>query len=155
MSSWKQSGIVTLWRYERSTRGYSGWHMTADTEGTQSLLFLLRRLRAGQEPAQYRTILVEPPTHAILRVPNFKGGRAAWIAPHKWRIHVVDAPVEADAWTFPAQLDPAELSIGRKRLDQLMRGIEDIAQGKGDYFIGDDQSAGTRLWFWWWPHLAR
>lgn len=151
MSSWQERGTVSLWRYKQPSRGYSGWHLATDAEGAASLVDLLQRFLAGRESASYRTVTVQRPAEAVLRVPNFGRGQAPWVSPSKWRVQVDRLPGNADAWSFPATFDPAVLSLGRNRADQLIRGIEDIGRGKGDYSIGDEHEADSRLWFWWWP----
>ena len=139
---WQQCGRISLWRYTENERNFSGWHLNADAEGCASLLSLLDALESS--PGEYRTVRITAPTAAVLRVPNNRGGRAAWLAPAKLRLCC--SPVQA-CWVFPLDLDPASLTVGADWLPRLREGIGGIPEGRGDYSIGSD--AEPSLWFWW------
>jgi hypothetical protein len=142
--SWKQEGVISLWRYTEFPRKYGGWHLTADSAGVSSLLSLLKQL-AGS-PHLYRTLTVTPPSPLALRAPNFQQGRAAWVAPAKWQIRCV----LAECWQFPASLEPAMLTVGGEFLQALESGLKGIPKGEGDFGIGNSDP----LYFWWWLGAA-
>lgn len=142
-NSWTQSGRISLWRYTENERNFPGWHLNADAAGCQSLLALLEALAA--DGAGSRTIAVTAPTKAQLGVPNNKRGLAAWVAPDKLRVTL--SPT-AEEWSFPAELDPAVMTVGSGWLAQLREGIAGIPEGRGDYSIGDRKGSHS-LWFWW------
>ena len=143
--SWKQDGSISLWRYTENERNYYGWHLSADARGCKSLSNLLQALAADGHAAT-RTVELQPPTPAVLAVPNNRGGRATYKAPAKLRLSFTK---EAGQWSFPATLDPAELAFGYDWLAPLQEGLDAVAQGRGDYSIGANQGSSLPLWFWW------
>ena len=145
--SWKQQGIIRLWRYTQYKRKFGGWHLTADARGAESLASLLALLHAS--PGSFRTVTITAPSPRVLRVPNFQQGRALWVAPGKWRVRSSPA---ADAWSFPDGLDPAELTFGAGRFPDLLAAIRGIPRGEGDFSIGG--SCDSALHFWWHPNVA-
>ena len=148
LHSWKQQGVVRLWRYTEFKQKFGGWHLTADDAGVASLLVLLPLLAAT--PGAHRSVALSPPTAAVLRVPNYSQGRAKWAAPAKWQI---SASMQPNAWHFPAT-DPAELTFGAAYLEQLTHALQGIPRGEGDFCIGTDEHANVPLWFWWRPNAA-
>jgi hypothetical protein len=150
VDAWKQHGTVYLWHYLENERNYPGWHFTADAEGVASVSALFKALRGHSTPA-YRTVVVSQPTPSILGVPNNKSGAARWFAPDKWRITYLPDTEQANTWTFQSDNKIARLSLGSAMVPQLIAGVEDVAQGKGDYCIG---LANSELWFWWHLHAA-
>ena len=142
-NAWKQSGRISLWRYTENERNFPGWHLNGDADGCKSLLALLDALAADGEGS--RTVAIIAPTKTQLSVPNNKAGLAAWKAPSKLRITF--SPTSRE-WRFPANLDPAELTVGADWLQPLRDGISGIPAGRGDYAVGD-RIMGLSLWFWW------
>lgn len=135
-------GSVSLWRYTENERNYPGWHLSADTSGAASLRSLLADLEVS---GGYRTVSITPPSEALLRVPNNRGGKAAWQAPGRWRIHYLSAPEESRSWRVGEDTDTKVLSAGKAWLAEFRAGIEGVEKGKGDYSIGVPSP-----WFWWW-----
>jgi hypothetical protein len=142
--AWRQSGRISLWRYCENARNYSGWQINADAQGCTSLIDLLDAL--PQLPGGYRTLTIAAPKQEQLCVPNNKGGTAAWLAPDKLRICLVDAPSH---WAFPADLQPACLQIGVDWLPRLREGIAEMGAGRGDYAVGPRGKRTEAIWFWW------
>lgn len=143
--AWKQSGSISLWRYTQNESNYPGWHLSADADGCASLSALLQSL-VQDGHAVTRTVLLEAPNHRILSVPNNLGGRANHEAPGKLRIRFSG---DSGVWSFPPALEPAELTFGKEWLEPLQRGLDAIARGQGDYYIGIKQKDSLPLWFWW------
>jgi len=138
---WKQSGRISLWRYEPNDRNFLGWHLNADAAGCESLLALLDELPHGPQP--YRTLAITEPTPKQLNVPR---ANASWVAPSRLRLAWSSGPA---AWEFSAELDPATLTFGAHWLVPLRNGIAGICKGQGDYAIGTRKGIGLPLWFWW------
>lgn len=141
---WKQSGHISLWRYTENERNYPGWHLNADLEGCQSLQALLEALAA--DGGGSRTVTLTAPAKSQLGVPNNRSGRAAWVAPAKLRVAF---SATASEWSFPADLDPAVLTVGSDWLAPLLEGVAGIPEGRGDYSIGGHNVGNLSLWFWW------
>ena len=146
--SWKSAGAVALWRYRENQRNFPGWHLTADPIGCASLLSLFDALGTDGDGSS-RIFVVQPPTPAILAVPNNR--RSPWCSPSKLRLSVSEKPSE---WIFPDTLEPATLTFGLDWLPELQRGIADISRGHGDYAIGNPTDSNLQLWFWWQPQSA-
>jgi hypothetical protein len=141
---WKQQGNVSLWRYTENERNYPGWHLNADRTGCLSLLALVEEL--AHTPGSHRSVQLSEPSSSQLRVPNNKGGRAAWLAATKLRL---SCSAQADTWEFPPDLDPASLTVGSEWLEPLRAGIAGIPEGRGDHSIGHRRNGSLPLWFWW------
>lgn len=140
--TWKQAGSIALWRYTENIRNYPGWHITADSAGSASLVDLLDAFAADGVPVS-RTLAISTPTTAILAVPNNRS--SAWRSASKLRLSL---SANESEWLFPDFLEPAELTIGAQWLLELRRGIAGIPHGKGDYCIGPTRNGSFQLWFW-------
>jgi hypothetical protein len=149
LHSWKQRGVISLWRYTENPKAFGGWHISANDVGIASLLELLRVLQLA--PGSYRTISITQPSARLLQVPNFQQGRARWVAPSKLQLEV--SP-DAQTWEFPEDLEPAHFIVGASYLPALIRGLEGIPRGEGDYAIGSRAGGKLRLCFWWWLDAA-
>ena len=149
LHSWKQKGTVSLWRYTEFQKAFGGWHLSANDEGTASLLELLTALQTA--PGAHRTVSITPPSARLLRVPNYQQGRAKWIAPSKLQLSVSPEP---GVWEFPEALEPAQFSVGPAYLPELKRGLKGIPRGEGDFSIGSKERGKLRLWLWWWLDAA-
>jgi hypothetical protein len=139
---WQQSVSVWLWRYSSSDRNYPGWHLTADRAGASSLIGLLEVLISGNQSV-FRTVQLGRPTPAIFSVPNNRN--AEWTAPSKLRIGVAADPNE---WIFTCADATAHLTLGRNWCPMLRQALSGVPLGKGDFSIGQSDSA-QRLWLWW------
>ncbi|MCH9648644.1 MAG: hypothetical protein K0U98_10420 [Deltaproteobacteria bacterium] len=151
VARWKQRGKVALWRYRDNVGNYSGFHMTADTTGCESLLELFRlMLEADYSSAQ--SIRLIPPTEGMLSVPNNRGGSARWRTSRVWTIRYPKSRVSPDHWELSVAERTCNLVTGRSLLEDLRKGVEDIQRGEGDYSIesGREQESNHPLWFWWW-----
>jgi hypothetical protein len=140
---WKQSGTISLWRYLENQKNFSGWHLTADTSGCASLIALLDAFALDGVPNS-RALSIIQPSLAELSVPSNRSSAIG--APANLRLAFSE---EHDAWSFPAELDVAQLIFGSKWLIPLKEAIAGIPSGKGDFSIGP--LPGERLWFWWQP----
>ena len=149
--SWKQEGVISLWRYTEFRSKFGGWHLSANDAGVKSLISLTRLLSGASDT--HRTITVTPPSASVLRVPNYQQGDALWSAPGKWRLQC--APHTAsDTWVFPPELEPATLTVGGAFIAELLAALDGISKGEGDFCIGRPGQGNSALWFWWWPSAA-
>lgn len=146
---WQLRGEVFLWKYRGwKSRNYSGWNFTADAPGCASVLQLLDACLSSPYAAS-ASIKLTTPSDDVLAIPNAKAPITAArvlklaYAPKKW---------EASHWCLTSELVDVCLEVGVGSLEQFRDGVLDVAAGKGDYCIGDDQS---ELWFWWHPTTWR
>ena len=149
LHSWKQRGLISIWRYTEFAKAFGGWHLSANDEGIRSLLQLVPALQAA--PNLYRTLTITPPSKRLLRVPNYQQGRAKWEAPAKLQLRFASDP---GVWELLEDAELPQFTIGDEYLPELIRGLEGIPKGDGDYSIGPMQRGQTRLWFWWWLDAA-
>lgn len=132
---------IYLWTYVDDPRNYRGFHLTADDAGCD---VLLRRIKAMQvcgstSRLQFELTSAGPRELAVVGYD----GRARKF--DRWIVNY--SPTEpADAWAFTVDERTATLSLGRAQLTPLLRGIEDIRRGRGDYSLGDETHS---LWLWW------
>jgi len=132
--------MVCLWRYKNNTRNYPGYHLSADLEGC-------RFLRENLSTIGNRlTIPLNKPDKAVLSVPNNQGGRARFISGGKLRVEII-ANLSDDHFEFDEREETIVLTCSRSQIGCLLRGIEDIESGEGDYCIRGD--GAHALWFWW------
>lgn len=143
LHAWRQTGTVSLWRYQGNQRNYPGWHLSADMAGCASLLVLLDALEEAGAGAT-RTVQLLAPMANVLRVPNNRG--AELDAPSAVSLAMAEAP---DTWQWDLDGGRMRVQLGAACLQKLRKGIMDIAAGEGDYSIGGADM--DRLWFWWWP----
>lgn len=145
LSAWRQTGLISLWRYTENGQNYPGWHLSADANGCDSLIRLMDAFAACSQSG-FRTVQTQAPTSAQLQVPNNKAGRAAFQAPERLRVVKLDNPAE---WTLSADNATLALTIGVDWLAPLRQAFEALRQGKGDFSVGP--SGGEVLTLWWQP----
>jgi hypothetical protein len=143
VNDWKQDGNVYLWRFKDDSRKFSGWHMTADGDGSRSLNSLLDIFLQSDIDAR-RTVRLTMPTEKELRVPNYNKK-----ADPAEKLLLEFVAKENSLWSLSCEDKKTTLRVGRTNLLNLRNGIEDIEKGKGDYCIGEK---GQELWFWWKIH---
>jgi hypothetical protein len=94
-----------------------------------------------------RTIAITKPRSPIWGVPNFGEPQKETLGPLSLSY---DAP-------FPdLRLTEGDgrllLSVGNKRLGDLLTGLRDVRRGEGDYaFEPSKKNIAAPLWFWWMP----
>ena len=139
-SDWKQSGTIYLWRYIENQRNYPGWHLALDSPAQRSIDLLVQALLShGGSPL--RTLLITPPTHRVLKIPNNRGGAATWQSPLKLRLGL-DA-TNPDAWRFDEDKDVVVWTFGART------GVE-VAALFGNPSAYFDQSIGSNPVVWSW-----
>jgi len=149
VSRWQQKGCVHLWRYKQTSKNNSGWHLTADEAGCDSVLQLLEMMADARWPSRHAIVITEPDERLTAGVAP-AGKRRPWLAPGEWMIHYPKNAVADDHWQWTATERQAVLSVGLSKLRELQAGFREIRRGGGDYKIGADGADG--LWLWW--HLV-
>lgn len=129
---------VFLWRYDNPPRGYVGWHFTANASGCASMRAILD---ADVSKGRSRSVALSPPGPAELCVPNCDRPH---VAVTRLRLAAIDAP--GDLWTIDCRGTIVTVTMGSGAIGRLIRALDDICQGIGDYSLGDDPH---RLWIWW------
>ena len=131
---------ICLWRYRDNTRNYPGFHLSADPEGC---LVLRDLLGTGRQTTS-------TPLHSvdaeILEVPNNLKGEARWTSWRRFRIQSFgdEAP---ETFEFAEDGETLLLTCSRAQIGCILKGVEDMESGRGDYCIGGDGE--HVLWFWW------
>ena len=143
VNNWKQKGNIYLWRYAGNPKNYSGWHLTGDNEGVESLLELLG-LMLEENSGSNRTFRLSKPGMDITSVV---GCRDRMIAESK--VKFCYEVSEATELNINPNSDDFEIVINRNSTNHLIFGLKDVKNGKGDYSTGQKQN---KLWFWWAPH---
>ena len=138
--SWSQKGNIYLWRYEGNPRDYSGWHFSTDREGAKSLLNLLNAMLKSENDCT-RTIKLSLTTTDVL---DKVGCTDKAISSDKLKLRY---EIEEDIdWRISVANGGIEILFDKRWLKYLIKGVNDILVGKGDYYIGHDNN---QLWFWW------
>ncbi len=131
-----------LWRYRDNQNNYPGYHLSADADGCTALLAWLR---APKGRTEFR---LQPVTPEVLSVPNNQGGSAGYVACTLLKLHL--KPDAADGhFLFSEMSSRLSIECSQRQVECIIKGVEDIQRGEGDYCIrGDDEHV---LWFWWYP----
>lgn len=132
-------GQIALWRYRENRRNYPGYHLTCDAVGTR---WLQNKLLATV-PGKPLKVSLSPVTKEILSVP------ANWSAAVGFSEWFITIDPTAKTLVFTESHPRCYLSLPPADVDDLLKGVVDIAAGKGDYMIGETDQ--QELWFWWWP----
>ncbi len=131
-----------IWRYEENQRNYPGYNLSADADGCAALLAGLRSLR---KTAKFQ---LDPVTQQVLKVPNNRGGSASYLDFKSFKLEV-RPDASSDHLHFSEELGSLSLECSPQQVELMIKGVEDIRRGEGDYCIqGSDRQA---LWFWWYP----
>jgi hypothetical protein len=139
INKWKQSGNIYIWKYRSNPRNYPGWHLNADKQGCDSLIEFLSLL-SDEDSGLKRTINLSKPDSRQYNVPT-----SQYKVKAEAKLVIIKSPKEND-FHFSYDSDKLTLNIGGSQIPEFVRGLTDVANGKGDYCIGDD---GQELWFWW------
>jgi hypothetical protein len=140
-------GGVSLWRYRENRHNYPGYHLTADTAGCDFLLASLQRLVSASS-ALHIELPLAPLSPDILAVPNNRRGNATVRA--FTRLELVTEPhFEQRHMRFTEQHPKCVIDLSSAQAGCFADGVRDIANGKGDYCIGEVRD--QELWFWWHP----
>ena len=138
LNSWRQTGLVHLWRFTENEKNYPGWHLATDPAGHASLLDLLRRLRNTTESGASRAVHPTNPSSEILATVNNR--RSPIVSPT--RVRVVRSDV-ADQWTIAECDADVTVKIGVDHLDGVVRWLAAPAAAFNTTYGKDPP-----VWFW-------
>jgi hypothetical protein len=132
--------MICLWRYLDNTKNYHGYHLSADARGCRLLQDKLASIRSKV------SIPLDQPDKAVLSVPNNQGGKARWIAGAV--LFLETRPELSDEhFDFEEQGERVVLTCSTHLIGKILRGVEDMGKGEGDYAISG--AGNCSLWFWW------
>ena len=132
---------VFLWKYEPPNKNFSGYHLTGESSGFESIKMRLTGPLYSTENLISMTIPLSIPTERETEVP---GCRSKAVPFTKLKISVNST---AEKWFMLSEEGSiCLLDISESMLPALFKGFEDVLAGSGDYSIGED---GNELWFWW------
>jgi hypothetical protein len=131
-----------IWRYRDDQRNYRGYHLSADSEGCAALLQWLRSSKGRTD------FHLQPVTQAVIGVPNHQGDLSACESCNIFMLHIRP---DAASGHFLVTEKSGRLSLecSPQQVERLIKGVEDIQRGEGDYRIGE--GGNQVLWFWWYP----
>ena len=132
------AGRTSLWTYG-DNRNFPGWHLCCDRPAAAFLLALLDAMPAARWPAKKRIPLAADPA-----LSSATGCAATPRFAKALEIHF-DSAHDPALWRLEERADGIALSLGANMLKALRQGVRGLADGKGDYSIGDPPG----LWFWW------
>jgi hypothetical protein len=116
----------------------------------EAVIALIDAMRATPQDSR-RTIAISRPSPDIWGVPNFGEPRKESLD----RLTISYHHLAAD-FSLTEDGDRLLLRIGDARIGDLLTGLRDVRQGKGDYaLIPREKGAGPSLWFWWMPWSGR
>lgn len=139
---WKFTGSFSIWRYEPKNRNYFGFHCSGNTAGVASIVSLLEAfLLEGK--TQSKNVALSSPIESNLRVVGCKSKN---ISCNKLTLNYFSEKEHINLWALTSGNGFVELSVGLNTLHELKDAIFGISIGKGDFCLGEKESA---LWFWW------
>ena len=145
VDKWRQAGTFHFWRFKENERNYPGWHIMVDAAASESMASLLRAMHDRAVSCD-RGIVVTRPTDIVLRVPNNRGGSAAWSAPATLRFEC--SAEHPSAWSITADGAVVRWQCGISQLPTVIAAFEDPAR----HF---DSSIGTGPVVWIWGVLPK
>jgi hypothetical protein len=142
LNHWKFTGSFSIWCYEPNNRNYFGFHCSGNTEGVASIVSLLE-IFLLEGKTQSGNLALSSPSESSLRVV---GCKSKYISCSKFILNYFSEKEHVNLWSLTSSNGSVELSIGLNTLQQLKDAIFGISIGKGDFCLGERESA---LWFWW------
>jgi len=138
LNSWRQTGVLHLWRYTENVRNYPGWHLATDLAGHASFLDLLTLLKSAAESRASRTVKPTIPSAEVLATANNR--RSPVVSPTRVRIA---ASGVADHWTIAEVNADVTIELGVQHLDGIIRWLSDPAAA-----FDTTYGSAPPLWFW-------
>jgi hypothetical protein len=150
INEWKQRGDVFVWRYPPVRKKYAGWHLTAEDAACDALISLLTGMRQAASSTR-RTIALSKPSPPVWDVPNFGKPRDEVLGSM-----IVRFQPEFGDLRLLEEDGRLVLSVGERRVGELLEGLRDIRRGEGDYCLHtDEKGASLPIWLWWMPWSGR
>jgi hypothetical protein len=148
VEKWKQDGKLYVWKYRDASPNYSGWHMSADSKGCETLLDLLDRMLSAKWPSK-KNLIITRPGKTELAAPNVRGGAAKVISPSNLTLAYPKGQVDGKYWSLDFLKPNLSLRLGLAKVGQLLESVRAMSEGQGDFCIGpDEKTQGSLLWFW-------
>jgi hypothetical protein len=137
---------IFFWRYDRASKGYRGFHLSADNNGCDALLAGLRKKIRKPSDRTAKFNLCEP-TERVLSAPNYRTRAQTW----KLLEIRVDHNVPERFLNVTAENDLAHVSLSKDMAESMEKGVQDILEGNGDWSISSELKNADRqpIWFWW------
>ena len=139
---WKFTGSFSVWRYEPTNRNYFGFHCSGNAEGVTSIVLLLEAF-LFEGKTQSRNVALSSPSESNLRVV---GCKSKSVSCSRLTLNYFPEKESANLWSLTSSNNSMELSFGFNTVQQLKDATFGISLGKGDFCLGEKESA---LWFWW------
>lgn len=146
IKKYKINGKVYCWKYKENELNYPGWNFTLDLIASQNLSELLDMMSLCEWSSK-KKIVIEIPTDSQLTVPNNQGGRAKWKTISKMTLNCKKTELE-NHWAITEFGEEIEIQFGKSKLTELQNAIKEVANGRGDYAIADEDDENI-LNFWW------
>lgn len=145
LSSWRQTGRVSIWRYLKAPRRYDGWHFSADRAGCQSLLDLLALLAETTEPAHRTLSLTDP---ASVGSDQIFWAHDEQVVPAR-KLRLQWPRDEAGSLLHPVD-DVLTMSLTKESLADFADAVADVRNDKADFGVGFGNPPQI-INFWHWP----
>lgn len=136
-----------MWSYVLPSRGYRGFHLTADASGCSFLVARLQEKlqRPPDRPARFSLSQL---SREVLEIPNCSSRSKTWSG---LAVSVLQSAAEHEM-AFSIDDKGVALSLSPKKTGELLAGVAGVAAGKGDCGIsGSSNGKDEHLWLWWYP----
>ena len=130
-----------IWKYLGNDRNWSGFHLTGEPDAFKHVI---SELSKPQHPDKRKVRLeaeLSEATKKELAVPNSRSKAISFR-----RVHFQLLLRETSIFEVSENNLDVSISFSADMFTELVRGFDDIASGRGDYCIGDENNS---LWFWW------
>ncbi len=137
---------IFFWKYDRPSKGYRGFHLSADDSGCDALLTGLRK-KMRTPSARTAKFSLSTPTERILSAPNYRTRAQTW----KFLEILVDQNASERFLSVTTENDVAYVTVSKDIADSMERGVQDILEGNGDWSISSESKNADHqtIWFWW------
>ncbi|MCI0613393.1 hypothetical protein L0244_10410 [bacterium] len=136
---------IYLWRYREHNQSFRGYHLTADDRGVETLVREFRQIATKSGRNEMR-IPLQVINEGVLSVPNNVEGNSTAVSFSEWKI-ILDRSLEQRHFSLNDHHPCLKLEVSLMQLYKVQAGVEAIARGDGDYYIGG--KGDNVLWFWW------
>lgn len=137
-----------MWTYSpEGARNYPGFHLAAEPESCAVLVAWLEQIRRTESeitrtiPLTQRRSQTVPPVSGRLPCRFFQ----------KCKLTICPARDDLKEMLITSDGDRVNMEITHSKLPELIRGLEDIANGNGDYAMSAKSPSNRvthQLWFW-------
>jgi hypothetical protein len=139
MTIFKQQ--LSFWYYKNSPRSHGGFHMTGESLACQWLSDTFAKSTFIAVDLELMRV-----SKSMLRVPNCLNGAAK--AVDFLYAKIAFDRIQTQPIALTGNHPTLKIVFNEAGRHSLIKGIDDIREGRGDYCIGED---GNELSFWWLP----